>query len=182
MTQAILVTIALFLLPQISLGGSATVLQIYRVNFKPEKRLVYELNFNGDCEITKSEPFDVYYRENKTGQRLEKFSNESQRYFGPQINSNDFKTYEIPLHFRALTDIQEKLGTRAQILVRIFKENGKCEASAEITYRNKRFTLKSINIKMEKTLGIPTGVAWVMVNGLKEDGSPYKDCVAGECL
>ena len=182
MSQALLAAVFLSLLPLSASAKSTTVVQLQRVNYKEEKRLVYDLNYDENtCEIRTKAPFDAYYRENSSGQRLEKFSSESTRYFGPRLEGARLTPSEVPLHFQALREIQDKLGIRAQILVRLEKDGERCVPSAEITYKNQRFTLEKIFIRMKKALGIPTGVEWVLVTGKREDGSAVKDCVAGDC-
>lgn len=179
MVQATLAAVLLSLFPLSAEARSTTVLQLQRVNFKPEKRLVYDLNYDSaSCEVNAADPFDAYYRDNATGQRLEKFSTESMRYFGPAALAA--RKSEIELRFKALEEIQQKLGIRAQILIRLEMADGKCTPSAEITYSNKRFTLEKINISMTKAFGIPNGVEWVQVKGRSERG-PLTDCVAGKC-
>lgn len=182
MSQALLAAVFLSLLPLSAFAKSTTVVQLQRVNYKEEKRLVYDLNYDpAACEIAKADPFDAYYRDNSSGQRLEKFSRESVRYFGPRVDPAKVRSNEVPLHFQALAEIQDKLGIRAQILVRLEKDGERCVPSAEITYKNQRFTLEKIFIRMKKALGIPTGVEWVLVTGKREDGSAVRDCVAGDC-
>lgn len=182
MLAALLAAVFLFAFPASAAAKSTTVVQLQRVNYKEEKRLVYDLNYDpASCEIHKADPFGAYYRDNATGERLEKFSRESTRYFGPRLDGARISANEVPLHFQALAEIQDKLGLRAQILVRLVKDGERCLPSAEITYKNQRFTLEKIFIKMKKSFGIPTGVEWVLVKGKREDGSAVSDCVAGDC-
>lgn len=180
MTKAILASLCLIAVPFGAQAATTTVLQLQRTNYKPEKLLVYDLSYDAStCAINRKAPWDVYYRDNSTGQRLEQFSSDSARYFGPRaaIRAAD----EISLSFLALEEIQKQLGERVSITARLDKIDGKCVVSSEISYRNQRFSLEKIFIKMKKTFGFPSGVESLLVTGKADDGAPVRNCVAGNC-
>lgn len=160
-------------------ADAVNVLQLQRVNYKPEKVLQYDLHVNAaTCEIRRNSPFEVYYRDKTTGRRLPDFSGNSQEYFGPRavnVGAN-----QAELQFEALDQIQKELEMRATLLMRSEKVDGKCVTTTEISYGNKRYELKEIFLKMKKTFGIPTGLDWVRLKGKSERG-PIDDCVTGGC-
>jgi hypothetical protein len=167
--------------PAYAEAKSVTVVQLQRTNYKPEKRLHYDLNYNpANCEIQRQKPFDAYYVDNDTGERIEKFSSDSVKYFGPKFDPSKVLPHEAELSFGAFEEIQESLGTHARLLFRIESVNGKCEAQAEVTYKNKRYQLLRIELEVKKILGFPSGVKWVRLKGKSERG-PVVDCVTGGC-
>jgi len=160
---------------------SSTVLELQRVNYKNEKRLIYDLNFNpATCEIDRNQPFDTYYRDNKTGARDPEFSKSSEKFFGPRLEGVRISAHEAPLSFKGFDEIEIALNMRARLVARVERVQGKCVASAEITYTTKRFTIERIELKVKKALGIPNGVEWVLLKGRGERGR-IVDCVAGDC-
>lgn len=162
-------------------ADSAPVLTVQRVNYKPEKRLVYDLQFDKNaCQINTAKPFDVYYRENKGGKRLPDFSSDSRDYFGPRYDAAKTTPTQVALEFKAFDEIQKETGVRGEILVTLNNASGNCVASAEITYSNQRYTLEHIDIKVTKVFGFPSGVEWVQLQGKNAEG-PVKDCVVGSC-
>jgi|GEM_PF-4901331 len=172
---------ALLLLSPATQAKTTQVLELQRVNYKPEKKLVYDLDFNpATCEINRARPFDVYYRDNATGAREPDFSGNSQSYFGPRLDNAQRGPREIELAFKGFDEIEKALNMRAEILIRLEKTDGKCAAFAEITYGKKRFTLERIEILVTKVLGIPNGVEWVLLKG-RGDSGRVVDCVAGDC-
>lgn len=167
--------------PTVAEAATAPVLKLQRTNYKPDKRLDYDLSFNpATCEINRNEPFDVYYRDNNSGQRLDEFSGNSQKYFGPRVDSSFIGAKQASLRFEAFDEIQTKLKMRAEIMARIELVNGKCVVTTEITYGKKRYQLERINIEMKKIFGMPSGVEWVQLKGRDARG-PVTDCVVGEC-
>lgn len=162
-----------------SFAQTSTVLELQRTNYKPEKLLVYDLSYDSSsCTIHRRTAFDTYYRDNKTGRRLDQFSSDSKRYFGPRTDLPVYET-EAPLSFLALEEIQKELGERVQLTARLEKVDGRCVASSEITYRKQRYTLEKIFIKMKKVFGFPAGVESVILTGRNPDGSKVRDCVVG---
>lgn len=181
MTKAIIASLCLIAVPFGAQAATTTVLQLQRTNYKPEKLLVYDLSYDAStCAISRKAPWDVYYRDNSTGQRLEQFSSDSARYFGPK-SSLRAAADEISLSFLALEEFQKQLGERVSITASVDKIDGKCVVTSEISYRNQRFTLEKIFIKMKKTFGFPSGVESLIVTGKADDGSAVRDCVAGNC-
>jgi hypothetical protein len=181
MTKAIIASLCLVAVPFGAQAATTTVLRLQRTNYKPEKVLVYDLSYDAStCAINRKVTWDVYYRENSTGQRVEQFSNDSARYFGPKSFMRP-AAEEISLSFLALEEIQKQLGERVNITASLEKIDGKCVVTSEISYRNKRFSLEKIFIKMKKTFGFPSGVESLLVTGRADDGTPVRDCVAGTC-
>jgi len=163
------------------IAEASPLLTVQRVNYKPEKGLVYELVFNKEtCQINVAAPFEVYYRDNRSKQRLPDFSSDSRDYFGPRLDAAKITPTQAALEFKAFDEIQKETGVRAEILARLDNSSGECLASAEITYGNQRYTLEHIDIKVTKFLGFPNGVEWVQLKGINAEG-PVVDCVVGKC-
>ncbi len=158
-----------------------TVLTIQRVNFKNFKKLHYDLIYSAaTCEIKTSTPFDVYYRDNASGERLPDFSSDSQDYFGPRIDRSRLSPTAVALEFKAFDEIQNATRRPAEILVRLEKVGNRCKARAEISYEGRAFTLENIDIKVKTFLGLPSGVEWVRLDGSDSEGK-LEDCVVGNC-
>lgn len=171
---------ALLLSSPFTQARTSPVLELQRVNYKPEKKLVYELDYNpSSCEINRERPFDVYYKDNATGEREPDFSKNSEKFFAPR--SVPVSARKVALEFKGFDEIEQAVGMRAELLVLLDKSEGKCAPHAEITYGKSRFTLERIELKVKKALlGIPNGVEWVQLKGRGEKGRVV-DCVAGDC-
>jgi hypothetical protein len=170
---------ALLLSSPVTFAKTSQVLELQRVNYKPEKKLVYELDYNpASCEINRARPFDFYYKDNSSGERELEISSNSRKFFAPR--AENIGAHEATLAFMGFDEIERALGVRATLTTRVEKIDGKCVASTELSYANKRYTLERIEIQVKKALGIPSGVEWVRLKGRSERGRVV-DCVAGDC-
>lgn len=161
---------------------SITILTLQRTNYKPEKQLVYDVMVDPtSCELSKQAPFDVYYVNNSTGERLPSFSADSREYFGPRVNPATTTAHQALLEFKAFDEIQNETGIPAQIAVTTVKDSSKgCGARAVISYSGKSYVLVHIDLAMKLTFGFPSGVDWVRLEGLDGSGD-VRDCVIGAC-
>lgn len=160
---------------------TSTVLTLQRLNYKPEKKLIYDLNYNATtCEIELSNPFDVYYRDNNTGERLAEFSKDSQKYFGLKANASTWMTNAVSLEFKALDEIKKATQTDASIVVSIEKIGEQCVTTTEYSNGADKLEISNIDIQSKLTFGLPLGVDWVSLLSETTQG-PVKICVLGDC-
>jgi hypothetical protein len=166
----------------VTLAESRPVLTLQRVNYKPEKRLVYAVNYDPDkCVIDEKNPLEVYYRDNHSSERLTEFSNDSREYFGPRIDPAKQTDTAIELQFKALDEIQTKSGMPATITINVYRPSeATCEPYAEITYADKNFVLERIDLMARLFAGFPVGVKWVRLSGYDSE-QEYEECVLGDC-
>lgn len=158
-------------------AGTSTVLTLQRLNYKPEKKLIYDLNYNtATCEFNLDDPFDIYYRDNVTGERLPEFSKDSVKYFGLKKNSATWTPTAVALEFKALDEIKKATKTEATIVVSLSVVDGTCTTSTQYNDGQKSFELSHINIQSKLTLGLPLGVDWVSMQ------TPDAEiCMLGDC-
>ncbi len=177
--MTLLLLAAALLSSPFTFAKSSQILELQRVNFKPEKKLVYELDYNpSSCEINKEKPFIVYYKDNATGEREADFSKNSEKFFGPRDTA--VSTRQVALEFKGFDEIEQAINVRATLTAYLEKNGEKCSAFAEISYAKKRYMLERIEIQVKKALGIPNGVEWIMLKG-RDNGAKVADCVAGSC-
>lgn len=163
-----------------AVADTKNVVTLTRLNYKAEKLLHFDVVYEAQtCQIDTTKPFDSYYIDTKIQKRVE-FSSDSHKYFGPRLKNAIRGPHQVMLEFEAFDEIQNQVGAKAEILVTVENRKGQCEAWAQITYRDQSYILKHIDIMMQKTFGIPTGVKWVRLKGESEAG-PIDDCVAGTC-
>lgn len=162
-------------------AATSTVLTLQRLNYKPEKKLVYDINYDTDtCEIQLESPFDVYYRDNVTGEHLAEFSQDSQKYFGLKLNSSVWEKNAVALEFKALDEIKKGTKTDARIVVSIEKVGETCVATTEYSNGLDNLAITNIDIQSKLTFGLPLGVEWVSLHSTTEQGV-LKTCVLGSC-
>lgn len=163
-----------------SISASAettTILTLQRLNYKPEKKLFYDINYNSTtCEINLENPFDIYYRDNNSGDRLTEFSKDSAKYFGLKKNSAIWTPTAVALEFRALDEIKKATGTDANIIVSMSLVDGVCKTSTIYSDGLVNYEISNINIQSKLTLGLPLGVEWVSLQT-----SEAEVCVLGAC-
>ncbi|MCC6138923.1 MAG: hypothetical protein IT287_09835 [Bdellovibrionaceae bacterium] len=179
----ILSAVVFLFIPHLSLAASSTVLTLQRLNYKSEKKLHYDVVYDdATCEIDLSSPFDVYYRDNTTGERLAEFSKDSAKYFGPKTQTAVWTRETVSLEFTAFDEIKKATNSEEkQILVSVFANaQGGCESKAEFVSASETYVLKNIDIQATKLLGVPVGVDWVLLTGETEIG-PVSSCVVGSC-
>lgn len=162
-------------------ADTKTVLTLTRVNYKNYKLLHYDIEFDSQtCSINTKRPFDVYYEDIRTGERMSDFSSDSEKYFGPRIDSKQVSAHEAVLNFKSLEEIQKATGTPARIVVKVQGASGRCTTEAWIGYADQSYILDHMDIKVTKTFGFPTGVEWLQLKG-HDDRGPIVDCVVGSC-
>jgi hypothetical protein len=172
--------IAIILVGLLSFSASAettTALTLQRLNYKPEKKLIYDLNYDAaSCEINLLNPFDVYYRDNQTGERLPEFSKDSEKYFGLQKNSSVWTPTSVAFEFKALDEIKKATGTDVTIIVNMSIVDGACTATTVYSDGVVSYNISNINIQSKIKFGLPLGVDWVSLQ------SPEAEiCVLGDC-
>lgn len=162
-------------------ADSITVFSLQRLNYKPEKKLIYDINYDATtCELNLTTPFDVYYRDNTTGERLTEFSNDSAKYFGPRMQTSVWTAQSISVEFTALDEIKKATNSQASIIVTMRTENDICAPVAEYRDGTENYVLKNIDIQVRKVLGFPVGVAWVHMTGESAFGL-VSQCAVGTC-
>ncbi len=170
------------LLSSSSFAASQTVLTIQRVNYKAEKLLKYDVIYDQlTCAINTSKPFDVYYIEKATGQRLADFSSDSADYFGPHLAANRTSSTGVLLQFKAFEEIKTQTGLRGEIVVTSERQGTNCVLASHVSYSNKKYILKHIDLAMKLTFGFPTGIKWVNLNGQDDQLQPVSECIVGSC-
>lgn len=161
-------------------ADSRTLFSLDRVNYRPEKRLRYDLSFDAaTCQVNASAPLDVYYIDKATGRRISEFSSLSREYFGPRLNAGDVTPTSVRIRFRAFDEIQNVVGP-ATLVGRVSQGSDGCEVHTEVSYERKAFILDHIDLKLEKAFGFPVGLEWVLVHGVS-GSRPVEDCLIGSC-
>ena len=165
-----LLTIVL-LCPSLSFASSTNLFTLHRVNYKPYKQLRYDLNYNSKtCEIDTKRALNVFYENIASNEALSEFSSNSKKYFSPKITKVS-KT-QLSFTFLSLEEMKKQLGSGAKLTVYLDHVNDRCEVTSELAYQGKAFDLNKITVNVRKTFGIPTGVEWVLLEGVN-NGSYY---------
>ncbi len=161
--------------------SSATLFTLIRTNYKPEKVLHYDLVFDAKkCVINDGQPFDVYYVDAQTGERLTEFSSNSAQYFSPRLNEAHVTKTSAELNFKALDEVRKLTGIDAKIVGVITRTPSGCEVTAELHDGNSVSQLEEIVLKMKIKFGLPVGVQWVKVKVLN-NGQAFERCLTDQC-
>ena len=167
-------------------SAQATLFNVYRTNYKPDKVLHYNTRLNSDCSIS-NDPFDVFYIQN---QRRVELSSTSRDYYEPK--KIEFLSRNALIYsFKAL---EEFSGSAARIQVYSFQSSdGTCDAWAFAEFRGNIYALESFDLKMKLIFGFPTGMEYGIAHGFEtwESGNrdfPYQIsesrislCAYGDC-
>lgn len=177
-----LVLMAISLVASVSMATQTqAIFTLKRVNYKPEKLLHYDLVFDAaKCAIDANNPFDVYYVDINTNERLTEFSSNSQQYFSPRLNEANLTKTTAELNFKALDEIRKISGSDQKIIASLYKDNSGCHAKAEIIGAGTSSVLEQIEIKMKLKFGLPMGVAWVLIHELVNN-QPVDRCLTDKC-
>lgn len=154
------------LFPTTSFAASINLFKLHRVNYKAYKQLRYDLNYNQNtCEINTQKPLNVFYENVATKEALSEFSSNSRKYFAPKVSR--ISKNQMNFSFKALDEMKQQLGSSAKLTVYLDNNNGKCEVTTELAFGNTAFDLRKINVSVTTTLGLPTGVEWVLLEGVR---------------
>lgn len=161
--------------------SQSTLFSLERINYKPEKILHYDVSYDSNaCLFTQKNPFDLYYVDRVSGERLSEFSSNSKQYFSPEILDSATGQSQIELNFKALEEIRSALNTDQKIFVILKQVEGQCLAEARIEGEGRSSQLLKIEMKMKIKFGLPVNTVWVQTTE-NYQGEVIKNCLTDAC-